>query len=152
MDNSKDFQDRVDDYLLGRMNDADKEAFLHEVAQDEDKKEQLEFTRSMKEAIDNRAEAEEALEQCRRRYDAEHGSTASLNDGMAKDDRRLRRKRWLWTASVAAVLCIGFFSIKPLIHIPTETERGGEEIFDDTTNVDTVQHVTVEIKKQGGGR
>ena len=55
------FQDRIDNYLLGRMSEADKEAFLQEVEQDNEKKEQLEFTRNVKEAVCSREEKLRAL-------------------------------------------------------------------------------------------
>ena len=39
-----DFQDRIDEYILGRMTDEEKAQFEAEVNQDESKREQLEFT------------------------------------------------------------------------------------------------------------
>ena len=50
----KDFQDRIDEYILGRMTDEEKAQFEAEVNQDESKKEQLEFTRNVKGAISSR--------------------------------------------------------------------------------------------------
>ena len=42
------FQDRIDNYLLNRMDDAEKTEFLREIEQDKEKKEQLEFTQDVK--------------------------------------------------------------------------------------------------------
>ena len=50
------FQDRIDDYLLNRMNVDEKESFLHEIEQDADKKEQFEFTQNVKASICSREE------------------------------------------------------------------------------------------------
>ena len=50
------FQDRIDNYLLNRMDDAEKTEFLREVEQDKEKKEQLEFTQNVKDCIRSREE------------------------------------------------------------------------------------------------
>ena len=55
------FQDRIDNYLLNRMDDAEKTEFLREVEQDKEKKEQLEFTQNVKDAIRSREEKLQAL-------------------------------------------------------------------------------------------
>ena len=57
------FQDRIDNYLLNRMDDAEKTEFLREVEQDEEKKEQLEFTQDVKESIRSREEKLQVLKQ-----------------------------------------------------------------------------------------
>ena len=57
------FQDRIDNYLLNRMDDAEKMEFLREVEQDEEKKEQLEFTQDVKDSIRSREEKLQALKQ-----------------------------------------------------------------------------------------
>lgn len=42
------FQDRIDDYLLNRMNVDEKESFLHEIEQDADKKSNLSLHKMLK--------------------------------------------------------------------------------------------------------
>ena len=52
----KDFQDRIDEYILDRMSDEEKAQFEAEVSHDESKREQLEFTKDVKSAISSRAD------------------------------------------------------------------------------------------------
>ena len=42
-----DFQDRIDEYILGRMHDEEKAQLEMEINQDESKKEQFEFTKNV---------------------------------------------------------------------------------------------------------
>ena len=63
------FQDRIDNYLLNRMDDAEKTEFLREVEQDEEKKEQLEFTQDVKDSIRSREEKLQALKQFQQQYE-----------------------------------------------------------------------------------
>ena len=69
------FQDRIDNYLLNRMDDAEKTEFLHEIKQDKEKKEQLEFTQDVKDCIRSREEKLKALN--------------SSNDSMNKNEKLL---------------------------------------------------------------
>ena len=118
------FQDRIDNYLLNRMDAAEKTEFLREVEQDEEKEEQLEFTKSVKDSICSREEKLQALAQFQRQYEEER--------------ERSKKKIWLWAPGVAAVLVVGFFAIKPLldydpspenIRSPMDQIRGGDEVF-----------------------
>ena len=70
------FQDRIDNYLLNRMDDAEKTEFLREVEQDEEKKEQLEFTQDVKDSIRSREEKLQALKQFQRQYEQERKTAA----------------------------------------------------------------------------
>ena len=65
------FQDRIDNYLLNRMDDAEKMEFLREVEQDEEKKEQLEFTQDVKDSIRSREEKLQVLKRFQRQYEQE---------------------------------------------------------------------------------
>lgn len=62
------FQDKIDDFLLNRMNDAERQAFLQEVEQDSEKKEQLEFTKNVKEAIYSREEKLKVMAEFKKEY------------------------------------------------------------------------------------
>ena len=70
------FQDRIDNYLLNRMDDAEKAKFLREVEQDERKKEQLEFTQNVKDAIRSREEKLLVLKQFQKQYEQERRAAA----------------------------------------------------------------------------
>lgn len=158
------FQDRIDDYLLNRMDDAEKAEFLREVEQDEEKKEQLEFTQNVKDSIRSREEKLQALAQFRRQYEEERRTAAYRAAGTERavcycqapkmEERPVRSKKkiWLWISGVAAVLAVGFFAIRPMLEhesspnyngSPIEQMRGGDEVFSpapaDSTDNDTIK-------------
>ena len=143
MDNN--FQDRIDEYLLhgDTMSEEAKAQFLKEIEEDTEKKEQYEFTKNVKEALKSRGDKLKAMTEFQR--EMKHG----------------RRRTWLWISSVAAILVVGFFAIKPqlLDNSSIHNVRGGEnDVFEttapphnegcnsspkfktrnDTTNIDTI--------------
>lgn len=159
------FQDRIDNYLLNRMDDAEKTEFLREVEQDEEKKEQLEFTQHVKDSIRSREEKLQALKQFQQRYEEERRTVACRDTGTeyaarccpapevaATEPVRSKKKIWLWIPGVAAVLVVGFFAIKPMFDsesspnyksAPIEQMRGGDDVFSpapaDSTSNDTIK-------------
>lgn len=166
------FQDRIDDYLLNRMDDAEKTNFLREVEQDEEKKEQLEFTRKVKASICSREEKLRALAQLQQQYEEERKSVALRPTGTertacystpyetASKPMRPKNRKWLWISGVAAVLVVGFFAIKPMFvydsspirdsssnirGIPTERVRGGDDVF---IPADSADNDTIMVNKE----
>ena len=159
------FQDRIDNYLLNRMNDAEKTEFLREVEQDEEKKEQLEFSQNVTGAIRSREEKMQALKEFQRQYEQERKAAAYHATGTkqascycpapkvaATEPVRPKKKIWLWISGVAAVLVVGFFAIKPMLDYesspnyngaPMEQMRGGDEVFSpapaDSMDNDTIK-------------
>ena len=161
------FQDRIDNYLLNRMDDAEKTEFLREIEQDKEKKEQLEFTQNVKDCIRSREEKLQALAQFQRQYEQERRTAAYRPTGTedaachcpapapevaATRPVRPKKKTWLWISGVAAVLAVGFFAIKPIFDQesapdynapPMELMRGGDDVFcpapADSTDNDTIQ-------------
>lgn len=157
------FQDRIDDYLLNSMNVDEKESFLHEIEQDADKKEQFEFTRNVKVSICSREEKLRALAQFQQKYERERKAREMRATGTSKvcycsapqiEERNIQSKKkiWLWISSVAAVLVVGFFSVKFLFNngtspnddtAPMEKMRGGDDVFSpvpaDSTDKDTIR-------------
>lgn len=156
------FQDKIDDFLLNRMNDAERQAFLQEVEQDSEKKEQLEFTKNVKEAIYSREEKLKVMAEFKKEYNESH-TTAMLRSTATecaneyphsnqKAERHLQSKNkvLIWISGVAAILVVGFFSIRPLMNVsspdyksgsPSDLMRGDDEIFDvesDSTDNDTL--------------
>lgn len=143
MDNN--FQDRIDEYLLhgDTISEEAKAQFLKEIEEDTGKKEQYEFTKNVKEALKSRGDKLKAMTEFQR--EMKHG----------------RRRTWLWISSVAAILVVGFFAIKPqlLDNSSIHNVRGDEnDVFEttapprdegcdgspkfktpnDTTNIDTI--------------
>lgn len=156
------FQDKIDDYLLDRMNDEDKKAFLEEVEQDAEKKEQLEFTRNVKDALCSREEKLKIMAQWQQTYErgrkasyrseAEHAadqhSVSSEPSESSEPSKTPKRKIWFWVSGVAAVLLVGFFAYRTMFMytespdhntgIPTEQMRGDDEMFDIPVSPDSV--------------
>ena len=165
------FQDRIDNYLLNRMDDAEKTEFLREVEQDEEKKEQLEFTQDVKDSISSREEKLQALKEFQRQYEQERKTAAYHATGSERgacycpapevtttEPVRSKKKIWLWISGVAAVLVVGFLAIKPMFDYepspnyngaPMEQMRGGDDVFSpalaDSTDNDTIK-INIEKK------
>ena len=101
-------QDRIDDYLMGRMPDDERMAFEKELEGDKKLKEQLEFTGNLKQALKSRNVKLAAMEKWK-------------DDYIWEEDRRVvassrpSGKRVLyWISGVAAVFVAGFFVIRNL--------------------------------------
>lgn len=157
------FQDRIDDYLFNRMNVDEKESFLHEIEQDAEKKEQLEFTRNVKASICSREEKLRALAQFQQQYEEKRNAYGMCAAGISKacsssapkiEERNIQSKKkiWLWISGIAAVFVVGFFSIKFVSNYgtssngeaaPMEQMRGGDDVFSpvpaDSTDKDTIK-------------
>ena len=136
------FQDRIDNYLLNRMDDAEKTEFLREVEQDIDKKEQLEFTRNVKDSIRSREEKLRALTQFQRQYEVEREATAMRATGtdavfhcsapkkMGEKTLQSKKTMWLWISGIAAMFVVGFFSVRHMfIDGPVQGGREKEELI-----------------------
>lgn len=157
----KDFQDRIDEYILGRMSDEDKAQFEAEVNQDPSKKEQLEFTRNVKSAITSREDKLAKMKMMKQMYDSEHWQAGVSARPTGTDDRayapapqnytpapqnsekKSSRRIWWWASGVAAVLVIALFVVNPFKHkhisigsSPSEILRGEDnEVFNMETPV-----------------
>lgn len=166
------FQDRIDEYLLrgDKMSCEEKEQFLREVEQDEEKKEQLEFTRNVKAAISSREEKLRKMDAFRWEYEEaqtahSHAVRAKANacppmscerSAVGSTPKPSNRKTWFWLSGIAAVLAIGFFTLRPLFRlqdspkpngIDTELQRGSCNIFNGTVPADTTGCDTVALEK-----
>lgn len=157
------FQDRIDEYLLGRMGDADKAAFLQEIEQDEEKKAQLEFTKNVKDAIDSREEKRKAMLMFQMQYEAERNVVAAVAAVASKHhkNRKLlvaskhhKSRKWLWISSIAAILVVGFFAVKPMFDVasspnmPMEQMRGSDDDVFSPAPADSTENDTIKVDKQ----
>lgn len=135
----KDFQDRIDEYLLrgNKMSEEDKAQFLKEIEEDAEKKAQYEFTKSVKEAFVSRGDKLKAMAEFQKEYET-------------RDDKSNFRKKLVWFSSIAAVLVVGFFAINHLFvdETPNGNVRGDDNVFkimepDDNVKSDTVAVDTI---------
>lgn len=131
----KQFQDHIDDYLLGRMDEVEKEAFLKEVAHDAEKRSQLEFTRRVIETVGSRQEKLKAMSLFQQQIEAKHRAG------------RIKKRALLGFGVVAMVVAI-FFCVKPMLKFTDrdaveETVCGDDDVFcpaeSDTARLDTMQ-------------
>ena len=124
MDNNN-FQDRIDEYLLHgeTMSEEDEAQFLKEIEEDEEKREQYEFTKNVKQVMISRGEKLKAMTE------------------FQKEMKHSNRKTWLWISSIAAVMVGGFFAINPLL-VETSSHdnvRGDEnDVFEMTAPADSI--------------
>lgn len=122
-----DFQDRIDDYVMGRMSAEERKRFEEEISRDERKREQLVFTQNVKNIIGDRQHMLKETYRMKSMYELQR---------LRK--KQLAVKRIWWTAGAAAVLLVGFFALKPfdynsapqLEKSPSDMMRGDDEIFD----------------------
>ena len=160
----KDFQDRIDEYILDRMSDEEKAQFEAEVSHDESKREHLDFTRNVKGAISSRADKMAKLKMMQRMYDREHNQVAASMRATGTDDcqyspapqndeeKKPSKRIWWWASGIAAVLVIGLFVDSPLGFWPSfkgnpnEMIRGEEnDVFDIETPIlnDSIKNDTI---------
>lgn len=94
-----DFQDRIDEYLLhgNNMSEEAKAQFEKEIEEDAEKREQYEFTKRVKQAMESRGEKLKAM--------------AAFEKGM---NRHHGKRIWMWVSGMAAALIVGFFAVSPL--------------------------------------
>ena len=118
------YQDHIDDYLLGRMSDEDSKVFEQELKNDDELREQMEFTKGVQTATKSRNEKLAKMQEWGNDYEWE-------------DDRRGKRQYLYWISGIAAIFIVGFF----LIH----NYMGSEE--DMMFNPSSIEYSTM----RGGG-
>lgn len=132
----KDFQDRIDEYLLrgNKMSEEDKAQFLKEIEEDAEKKAQYEFTKNVKETFVSRGDKLKAMAEFQKEYET-------------RDDKSNFRKKLVWFSSIAAVLVVGFFAINSLFvyETPNDNVRGDDNVFKTMEPNDSVKSDTVAV-------
>lgn len=148
------FQDNIDDYLLGRMSDEDSKAFEQEMRNDDELREQMEFTKDVQTATKSRNEKLAKMEKWQGDYKWDDESMVAATAGyratgsgydccqnMASEQtfekpRSSRRRYVYWISGIAAVFIMGFFLIHNfmgsednMMYVPSSIEyktmRGG---------------------------
>mgnify|MGYP003298577013 CR=1 FL=1 len=118
----KDFQDRIDEYIFGRMSDEDKAQFEAEINQDESKKKRLEFTRNVSRAITSREDKLARMNTMQGMYDSRHRHSVVFMRAASTDDcqhvsvysyakKKVSIRIWWWASGFAAVLVMGLFTL-----------------------------------------
>ena len=158
----KNFQDRIDEYLLhgDTMSEEAKAQFLKEIEEDTEKKEQYEFTKNVKKALKSRGDKLKAMTEFQKEnetQDEKRMRACSCPEYKEAEDIKIVehksniRKKLVWFSGIAAVLVIGFFAINPFfVDESTNGNVRGEEdnvfemaaptdsIVNDSTSTDTI--------------
>lgn len=133
----KDFQDRIDEYLLheDNMTADERDSLLNELNADEEKRDQLEFTRRLKKAVDSREEKLNRINEFaqmeqewreRERHIARNTACACLCDaspamlaaetsGQETSGRGFFGKKLTWAVAAAAVALVAFLTYSPSV-------------------------------------
>jgi len=150
------YQDHIDDYLLGRMSDEDSKVFEQELKNDDELREQMEFTKDLQTATKSRNEKLAKMREWEDDYEWE-------------DDRRGKRQYLYWISGIAAIFIVGFFLIhnymggkEDMMFNPSSIEystmRGGgnyeniEKLLVDKNYEDAMKQIEIEETKIAGQR
>lgn len=118
------YQDKIDNYLLNRMSDEDRQKFEQEVAVNEELKEQLEFSRLVQAAFNDRGEKLAKMAQ----WEQEELAASSDEDEEQSTPAvapNTWRKYLYWCSGIAAVFIAGFF-LYSTMHMNTGNQSIGD--------------------------
>jgi len=147
------FQDHIDDYLLDRMSDEDSKVFEQELKNDDELREQMEFTKDVQTATKSRNEKLAKMQEWEDDYEWEedrgvaaryrptgsgYESCSIPSMDQTRSMPRFSGRQYLyWISGIAAIFIVGFF----LIH----NYMGGKE--DMMFNPSSIEYSTM----RGGG-
>ena len=127
----QEYQDQIDKYVLGQMDDTEKSVFEQDVAQDAGLQEQLQFTKDVTSATKSREEKLAKIENWEDDYVFEDNRRVSATNyrptGSGYDacpspsteqtfakPRSSGKKVFYWTSGIAAIFIAGFFLVNNL--------------------------------------
>lgn len=149
----KDFQDRIDRFLLhgSEMTKEERAAFLGEIENDEEKKAQYQFTIMVRDAMRSRMSKLEAMKVMEKRgvMGREANMPCAACPPPAKEPRR--NKRWYFLGGIAALFVVGFFLTVMFVNNGAEgVMRGSGDQFDGTmpAAVDSLDNDTAGVENK----
>lgn len=149
----KDFQDRIDRFLLhgSEMTKEERAAFLGEIENDEEKKAQYQFTIMVKDAMRSRMSKLEAMKVMEKRgvMGREANMPYPACPPPAKEPRK--NKRWYFLGGIAALFVVGFFVTMMFVNNGVEgVMRGSGDQFDGTmpAAVDSLDNDTADVENK----
>lgn len=149
----KDFQDRIDRFLLhgSEMTKEERAAFLGEIENDEEKKAQYQFTIMVRDAMRSRMSKLEAMKVMEKRgvMGREANMPCPACPSPAKEPRR--NKRWYFLGGIAALFVVGFFLTMMFVNNGAEdVMRGSGDQFDGTmpAAVDSLDNDTADVENK----
>lgn len=159
----KDFQDRIDRFLLhgSEMTKEERAAFLSEIENDEEKKAQYQFTIMVRDAMRSRMSKLEAMKVMEYFDHVASADNAPRSKSLyaeqyalsgvppAKEPRR--NKRWYFLGGIAALFVVGFFLTMMFVNNGAEdVMRGNGDQFDGTmpAAVDSLDNDTADVENK----
>lgn len=126
-----DYQDKIDDYLLNRMPEEERLAFEKEVCENAELREQLEYTRSVREAVTSRSEMLAAMHEWENDYQWENERVA-LAHTASEASRPAKKRLVYWISGVAAVFVVGLFLLLRPAGSPSVSNPNPDVILGDS--------------------
>lgn len=147
-------QDIIDSYVRGDMTAEERLAFENEVQNNEELRDQLEYTQEVKCLVSSRQEKMRLLKQWEEEYRLEEEQVAAVqyrptgtedycpSPKYQATTKPTSKKRLYWISGIAAVLVIGFFVVSPLFIFNStgssdEQFRGDDEVFAPCDSIST---------------
>ncbi len=137
---NEEYQERIDNYLLGRLSDVERLAFEQDLEKDAELKGQYEYTKVVKDAL-----MVENIENTIKKWNQAYNEEKEQN----KSKQVSIRKNLYWISGIAAVFIVGFFightfqmseelampEAIPSYHSVHESSRGTESMEDDAVQM-----------------
>lgn len=150
----KDFQDRIDRFLLhgSEMTKEERAAFLGEIENDEEKKAQYQFTIMVRDAMRSRMSKLEAMKVMEKR--GVMGCEANMPCPACPPPVKVppRRNKWMYFfGGIAALFVVGFFLTVMFVNNGEEgVMRGSGDPFDGTmpATVDSLDNDTADVENK----
>lgn len=150
----KDFQDRIDRFLLhgSEMTKEERAAFLGEIENDEEKKAQYQFTIMVRDAMRSRMSKLEAMKVMEKRGVMECEANMPCAACPSPAYVPPRRNKWMYfLGGIAALFVVGFFVTMMFVNNGAEdVMRGSGDQFDGTmpAAVDSLDNDTVDVENK----
>lgn len=150
----KDFQDRIDRFLLhgSEMTKEERAAFLGEIENDEEKKAQYQFTIMVRDAMRSRMSKLEAMKVMEKRGVMGHEANMPCAACPSPAYVPPRRNKWMYfLGGIAALFVVGFFLTVMFVNNGEEgVMRGFGDPFDGTmpAAVDSLDNDTADVENK----
>lgn len=150
----KDFQDRIDRFLLhgSEMTKEERAAFLREIENDEEKKAQYQFTIMVRDAMRSRMSKLEAMKVMEKRGVMEREANMPCAASPSPAYVPPRRNKWMYfLGGIAALFVVGFFlTVMFVNNVEDGVMRGSGNPFDGTmpAAVDSLDNDTADVENK----
>lgn len=150
MDMNIEYQEIIDNYVLGRMTAEERKSFEEELAINQELREQYDFTLQVKNTIASRQEKLKLLKFWEEHFPTERQYKPTGTDfgyGKYKNYHSSPKKKIVWFSSIAAVLIIGFFALRPSFFIsPSKPNEIPVEEEIDVIDIDVSDDMRMDIE------